>query len=208
MIVKDILKKIFIFIDLENPIALITLLTIASIVIMVLRNHIAIVAISLSIITIAFALHFKEAIDVARFVGSFVLIYTVIALAIQIAIVGYIDIETLAINFLKIISIAFLSLIIIKHIDLAKIVKKLYRVSPNLAIAFTLSIKIIKSFVELWKTINSIYRVNSGKGFANKVNSLTLSVKAFISICIYIAIQSIETLITRLYKLYIENATH
>jgi hypothetical protein len=202
MVVRDIFRRISIFIGLENPIAIVTLLAIASIVIMVLRNHIAIAAISLSIIVIAFALHFKEAIDVAKFIGSVVSLYTVIALAIQLAVAGYIDIETLAINFLKIISIAFLSLIIIKHIDVAEMMKKLYKVSPNLAIVFALSIKFIKSFAELWKTVNSIYRVNSGKGFTNKVKALILSVEAFISICIYIAIQSIESLITRLYKFY------
>lgn len=143
-------------------------------------------------------LDMRIAIALARYITPMITIYTAIAWIIQFIVTGEIDLLIGFINLLRFSTIATISLTMLNSIDIPNLIIFFNRLSPRLGIALALSIKMMKSFSKTWIDIHTVYKTNFNvDSYIDKIKLYIISVKVFVFIVMYVALQSIEALLTR-----------
>ena len=99
---------------------------------------------------------------------------------------------------IKIFIFVILSFIFAKYVSTTGLIKLFKRISVNVAVAIALAVIFMKFFPATWSFVYRTYSVNYDPGSRfSRIKILIISVKAFINLSLYSALQTAESLATR-----------
>ena len=154
--------------------------------------------IALASIAILTALE-RRTLKIFAYVATASLIYTALAIAMQILVIGSADIASLTINAIRFTAIAVTSTAIAMKIDVPEATKRMFRKCPVAATALLYTLKTVRIASMIWRDVEEIYRVNLGR--TNIFTRMRIAVEAYIFTLIHYALQSTEAIATRASKL-------
>lgn len=195
----------------ELKLVLPMLVTVATSFTVFVLQQLSSLSILLMLLTIAGSIFTKNPRKILTWITSsapLIIIYILLTSVVQL-LLGFLDLNLIAINILRIMILVVASAILLNSISISQLIKYLNRVSHKLAIVTALSIKMFKCYALTWRNVVDIYTVNLLNWYEEplrKLSTLKILVNAFLSTTIYSTLQSIDAMVTR-YKLFTEGSS-
>lgn len=137
----------------------------------------------------------KSILKFTLFFQGFFILSSIITQAI---VFGNIIYESLVLSNMKIFTFILLSFVFAKNISTTGLIKLFKKISINLAVAIALSVKFMRISPVIWSLAYRTYGINySSSSKINRIKILLMTVKAFINLSLYLALQTAESLVTR-----------
>jgi hypothetical protein len=143
----------------------------------------------------------EATLGVARFLAPFLAVFAVASSVAQLAVAGAVDLVQQCDYSLRATSLAMLSSLVAGYVSPAALVRALGRLSPDLAVALAVSLKLLRDYPRLWRDLTSVYSVNLGGGRWSGLRATVASVRALASSSVHLSLQVAEVLSCRVASL-------
>jgi len=183
--------------DVSRTFLLIVSTLFISIIVILNLNMLVLLAIAIIALSISLLLRINVK-SMLKFVIFFQGFFTLSSVIAQIMVFDKIVYESLALSNIKMFIFVILSFIFAKYVTTTGLIKLFKRISVNAAVAIALAIKFMKFFPDTWSLAYRTYSVNYDPGSRfSRIKIVIISVKAFINLSLYSALQTAESLATR-----------
>lgn len=136
----------------------------------------------------------RATLDVARFLATFLAVFVATSSAAQLALAGAVDLVLQYEYSLKATSLAMASSLVVGYLRPVALLRALSRVSPGLAVALAVSLKLLREYPRLWRNLLPIYTVNLGGRRWARLRAVVLSARALASSSVYLSLQVAEVM--------------
>jgi len=129
-----------------------------------------------------------------RFLAAFLAVFVATSSVAQLALAGSVDLALQCEYSLKAASLAMTSSLAVGYLRPLALVRALSTVSPGLAVALAVSLKLLKEYPRLWRDLSPIYVTNLGGRRWARLRAVVLSARALASSSVYLSLQVAEVL--------------
>ena len=136
----------------------------------------------------------RATLSVVRFLAAFLAVFVATSSVAQLALAGSVDLALQCEYSLKAASLAMTSSLAVGYLRPLALVRALSTVSPGLAVALAVSLKLLKEYPRLWRDLSPIYVTNLGGRRWARLRAVVLSARALASSSVYLSLQVAEVL--------------
>ncbi len=151
--------------------------------------------VALALTTAHLALRGPEAtLGVVRFLATFLAVFVATSSAAQLALAGAVDLALHYEYSLRATSLAMASSLIVGYLRPVAVLRVLTRISPDLAVALAISLKLLREYPRLWRDLQPIYALNLRGHRWARLKATILSTRALSSSSVHLSLQVAEVL--------------